>query len=166
MHAQPIIQDLLDTECPSIHAKRRTCVATMADAASKGSLSLMGMSRVLRNDIAIRHRIKRCDRLLGNRKLACDRVLIYAAMARRLLHGLAQPFIIIDWSDLRADRSQQLVRAALIVQGRALTLYEEVHPIDKATSFKVHRAFLQHFKAIMPAHCRCGRGRLWRAHAN
>jgi hypothetical protein len=154
MHAQPIIQDLLDTECPSIHAKRRTCVATIADAASKGGLRLMGISRVLHNSIALRHRIKRCDRLLGNRKLACDRALIYAAMTRRLLHGLAQPLIIIDWSDLRADRSQQVLRAALIVQGRALTLYEEVHPIAKATSLKVHHAFLLKLKAIMPLHCR------------
>jgi hypothetical protein len=110
MHAQPILQDLLDTECPSIHAKRRTCVATMADAASKGSLSLMGMSRVLRNDIAIRHRIRRCDRLLGNRKLACDRVLIYAAMARHLLHGLAQPFIIIDCRFARRSQPAGLAR--------------------------------------------------------
>jgi len=39
MHAQGIIQDLLDKECPSIHAKRRACVATMVDAGSKGGLS-------------------------------------------------------------------------------------------------------------------------------
>jgi hypothetical protein len=154
MHAQPIIQDLLDTECPTIHARRRTCLATIADAASKGRLSLMGISRVLHTSIPLRHRIKRCDRLLGNRKLACDRPLIYAAMTRRLLRGLVQPLIIIDWSDLRADRSQQVLRAALIGQGRALTLYEEVHPITKATSFKVHSAFLQQLKAIMPSHCR------------
>lgn len=154
MHAQPIIQDLLDTDCPSIHARRRACVATMADAASKGSLSVMGLSRVLSHGTALRHRIKRCDRLLANSKLARDRALIYAAMTQRLLHELTQPLIVVDWSDLRADRSQQVLRAALIVQGRALTLYEEVHPIAKATSPKVHHAFLQQLQAILPAHCR------------
>jgi hypothetical protein len=46
------------------------------------------------------------------------------------------------------------LRAALTVQGRALTLYEEVHPMSKATSLKVHSAFMQHLKAIMPPHCR------------
>jgi hypothetical protein len=153
MHS-PSYKTCSTPKCPFIHARRRTCVATIADAASKGSLSLMGMSRVLGSHVAIRHRIKRCDRLLGNRKLACDRALIYAAMTRRLLHGLAQPLIIIDWSDLRADRSQQVLRAALIVQGRALTLYEEVHPIAKATSLKVHHTFLLKLKAIMPLHCR------------
>ncbi len=154
MHAQGIIQELLDKECPSIHAKRRTCVAAMVDAGSKGSLSLMGISRRLGNSTSIRHRIKRCDRLLGNSKLDRERQLIYGAMARRLLCGIGQPLIIVDWSDLHADRSQQLLRAALIIKGRALTLYEEVHPLSKATSPKVHSAFLKRLKVILPLHCR------------
>lgn len=154
MHAQRIIQDLLDTECPAIHAKRRTCIAVMVEAGSKGGLSLMGMSRLLNSITAIRHRIKRCDRLLGNSKLNRERQRIYGAMTRRLLCAIAQPLIIIDWSDLKADRSWQLLRAALIVQGRALTLYEEVHPIAKATSPHVHKAFLKNLQAILPGHCR------------
>lgn len=152
MHAQRIIQELLSTECPSIHAKRRACVAAIAQAGSDGGLSLMGMSRVV-SGTSLRHRLKRCDRLLGNDKLAQERHLIYGAMARRILHGMAQPLIIIDWSDLCADRRQQLLRAALTVQGRALTLYEEVHPLSRAASLKVHRAFLKRLGAILPPHC-------------
>jgi hypothetical protein len=83
MHAQRIIQDLLSSECPSIHARRRACLAASVEDASKGSLSLMGMSRALSNSTAIRHRIKRCDRLLGNSKL--ERHLVYAAMTRRII---------------------------------------------------------------------------------
>lgn len=30
------------------------------------------------------------------------------------------------------------------MQGRALTLYEVVHPLSRATSLKVHRVFLKH----------------------
>jgi len=153
MHAQQIIQDLLATECPSMHAKRRACVAAMAQAGSDGGLSLMGMSRVVSGSTSIRHRIKRCDRLLGNSKLEHERHLIYGAMARRILLGMAQPLIIVDWSDLCPDRSRQLLRAALIVQGRALTLYEEVHPLSRATSLKVHRAFLKRLQAILPPDC-------------
>lgn len=153
MHAQRIIQDLLATECPSIHARRRACVAAMTEAGSKGGLILMGMSRVASSATSLRHRIKQCDRLSGNSKLAKARHLIYGAMARRILHRIAQPLIIVDWSDLCPDRSQQLLRAALIVQGRALTLYEEVHPLSRAASLKVHRAFLKRLKAILPPHC-------------
>ena len=120
MHAQRIIQDLLSTECPSIHAKRRTCVAAMTEAGSKGGLSLMGISRVASNTTSLRHRIKQCDRLLGNSQLAKERHLLYGAMVRRILYRIALPLIVVDWSDLCPDRSQQLLRAALIVQGRAL----------------------------------------------
>jgi hypothetical protein len=141
MHAQRIIQDLLSTECPSIQAKRRDCLAAAVEAGSKGSLSLMGISRASGNTTAIRHRIKRCDRLLGNSKMEKERQPVYAAMARRIMCGITKPLIIVDWSDLRADRSLQLLRAALVVQGRAMTLYEEVHPMSRATSLKVHRAF-------------------------
>jgi hypothetical protein len=154
MHAQRIIQDLLSVECPSIHAKRRACLAATVEAGNKGSLSLMGISHALSNTTAIRHRIKRCDRLLGNSKLEAERHLVYAAMTRRIMCGIAQPLIIVDWSDLRADRSQQLLRVALVVQGRALTLYEEVHPMSRAASLKVHRAFLKSLKTILPSPCR------------
>jgi len=154
MHAQQIIQDLLSVECPAIHAKRRACVAAMAQAASSSTLSLMGMSRVVSGSAAIRHRIKRCDRLLGNSKLAQERHSIYRAMAHRVIGGMVRPLIIIDWSDLCPDRSRQLVRAALIVKGRAMTLYEEVHPLSRAASLRVHRTFLRRLKDILPTDCR------------
>jgi hypothetical protein len=103
------------------------------------SLRRSGASKLtqgLSNTTAIRHRIKRCDRLLGNSKLEAERHLVYAAMTRHIMCGIAQPLIIVDWSDLRADRSQQLLRAALMVQGRTLTLYEEVHSMSRAASLK------------------------------
>lgn len=127
-------------DSPTIHAKRRRCVSVMADAGSRGNLSLMGISRALSGSISIRHRIKRCDRILGNGKLDADRLQIYKAMTRRLLQGLAQPLIIVDWSDLHADRSQQLLRAAFVVKGRAQS------PI-------VHREFLHQLKNILPVDC-------------
>ena len=47
MHAQNIIQDLLQTECDSIYAKRRLTLALMVQASCIGTLSLMGLSRRL-----------------------------------------------------------------------------------------------------------------------
>ncbi len=154
MHAQQIIQELLSAECPFIHAKRRACVAAMAQACNDGGLSLMGMSRVVSGTRSIRHSIKRCDRLLSNRKLENERRLIYGAMTRRVISDTKQPVIIIDWSDLCPDRSRQLLRAALMVQGRALTVYEEVHPLSRATSLKVHRVFMKRLREFLPLDCR------------
>ena len=152
MHAQRIIQDLLDTACPNIHLKRRKCIATIVDAGSRGKLFLMGISRSLSNATSIRHRIKRCDRLLGNHKLEAERLTIYGAMTKRILLGIKQPLIIIDWSDLLPDRSLQLLRAAVVIKGRAMTIYEEVHPISCAMSPTIHRDFLDKLRTILPSH--------------
>ena len=55
MHAQNIIQDLLQTECDSIHAKRRLTLALMVQASCIGTLSLMGLSRRLNATTLLRH---------------------------------------------------------------------------------------------------------------
>ncbi|WP_462322547.1 hypothetical protein [Halochromatium sp.] len=61
----------------------------------------------------LRHRIKRADRLLGNRHLQRDATRIDAALARMLLAKVAEPLIVIDCSDLKADQSLHLLRASL-----------------------------------------------------
>jgi hypothetical protein len=73
---------------------------------------------------ALRDKVKRTNRLLGNRRLPREACVIYGAMCQVLLAPLAEPVIVVDWSDLKADQSQHLLRAALSVGGRALTLYE------------------------------------------
>lgn len=60
------------------------------------------------------------------------------------------PLIIIDWSDLTADRKWQLLRASVAIEGRSMTLYEEVHPQSRATSQSVHTAFLKRLAAMLP----------------
>lgn len=154
MQAQRIIQDLLQAECSAIHAKRRTTLALMVQASCIGHLSLMGISRRLDAATALRHRIKCCDRLLGNLHLNHEKLDVYRAMAQRILIGHPRPAIIIDWSDLAADRSQHLLRAALIVKGRAVVLYEEVHPMKKYGSPRVHEHFLKRLRELLPPSCR------------
>ena len=43
---------------------------------------------------------------------------IYAALCRVVLARIAEPMILIDWSDLKADQSLHLLRASLAVGGR------------------------------------------------
>ena len=150
MHASSIIQELLDQECRSMHVKRRTCLVTVACAALQGGLSLIGMARKLTTAVTLRHRIKRCDRLLSNRHLLEETHSIYRATARRVLYGLPRVQIAVDWSAVRADSSIQLLRAAVIIKGRAFTLYEEVHPLSKLGSPTVHRRFMCALRSILP----------------
>ncbi len=63
------------------------------------------------------------------------------------------PLIVIDWSDLTPDRRWQLLRASVALEGRSMTLYEQVHPQSRATSPCVHRAFLTKLAAMLPSGC-------------
>ena len=154
MHARRIIQDLLQTECNAVHAKRRTTLALMVQASCIGHLGLAGIGRRLDAATALRRRIERCDRLRGNFHLNHEKADGYRAMAQRILDGRAQPAIVVDWSDLAADRSRHLLRAAPIVEGRAVVLYEEVQPMKQYGSPKVHERFLRRLRELPPPSCR------------
>jgi hypothetical protein len=154
MHAQRIIQDFLGAQCPSMHAKRSHCVALMVDAARCGGIGMVRMSKSIDSPTSLRHRIKRCDRLLSNPYLAEERVAVFRALAHRLLCAHAQVAIIVDWSDLLPDMSQHLLRAAVVVQGRAFVVYEEVHPTKSYGSASVHRQFMQTLRTVLPPQCR------------
>lgn len=153
MHAQKIILDLLNRDCPKIHAKRRESLALLAQAGHADELTLVGMGRNLPATTSIRHRIKRSDRLLGNCKLSAELLLIYSALAHRFIAPGSRPAIIIDWSDLLEDQSVHMLRAAVMVQGRAMLVYEEVHPQTDYAKPKVHRHFLQRLASVLPPFC-------------
>jgi hypothetical protein len=59
----------------------------------------------------------------------------------------------VDWSDLDEWRRNQLLRASLVAEGRALTLYEEVHGKKTAIKRKTHENFLQRLKTLLPEGC-------------
>jgi hypothetical protein len=109
---------------------------------------------MLRSRTTVKHTIKRMDRLLGNPHLQSEQSLIYAAVMRQVLGPQTRPVIVVDWSDLTTDRRWQLLRASLPVGGRALTLYEEVHPLQKLANRRVHRAFLRTLQHLLPPEVR------------
>ncbi|WP_373507598.1 IS4 family transposase [Thiocapsa sp.] len=123
----------------------------VAATVSGPRLTLTEIGRRFRGGLDLRHRIKRADRLLGNAHLQRDAKEIYTALARQLLAGVAEPLIVIDWSDLKEDQSLHLLRASLPVGGRSLTLYEEVHTQRKLGNRQVQHRFLQQIKALLAA---------------
>ena len=153
MHASRIIQDLLRKQCPEMHAKRRECLARLVDAAQGGGLGVVKMGKSLGTGTALKHRIKCVDRLLSNPHLCAERIAMYRAIAHRLLATLCRVGIVVDWSELRADGSMQLLRAAVIVKERAVTVYEEVHPQKHLGSATIHRAFMRNLKSVLPPNC-------------
>lgn len=151
MHALTIVQQLIRSCCPHIHAARLKVILAAVAAAVRGRrLTLTELGRALIGAARAKHSIKRIDRLLGNPHLAAERWELYQVLARRLVGALREPLIVVDWTDLTPNRRWQLLRAALPIGGRALTLYEEVHPLARFGNPRVHRAFLQQLQALLP----------------
>lgn len=152
MHAITILHRCLLPRLADIHSRRlATLVEAVASGVSGPALSLTDIGRRFAGTALLRHKIKRADRLLGNRRLQNDARGIYGALCRITLTRIAAPVILIDWSDLKADQSLHLLRASLPVGGRALTLYEEVHPQKKLANRTVQHRFLQRLSQLLPA---------------
>jgi hypothetical protein len=89
------------------------------------------------------------DRLLGNEQLYGQLESIYAALVQFILGRAQTPVIVVDWTELSWDGSYQLLRAAVPADGRALSIYEEVHRRRDLNNPRVHRRFLQRLKALL-----------------
>ena len=154
MHALVILHRILSASLPEIHAKRLTSLLAAVEAVVSGSrLTLSDLGRGLAGSVAVKHNIKRIDRLLGNGSLHTELPKLYKALVRQCLEGMSMPLIVIDWSDMTPDRHWQLLRASVAIEGRSLTLYEQVHPQSRATSPRVHEAFLTQLATMLPPDC-------------
>ena len=153
MHAVHILQQRLRAGCAGMHLKRLQAVlACVAAALQAQRLTITDLGRALPSAAYPKHSIKRVDRLAGNSHLRQERSGVYSVIAHWLLEGNTRPVIVVDWSELTRDRRCQLLRAALPLGGRTLTLYEEVHPLRRLGNPNVQRRFLARLKALLPEH--------------
>lgn len=154
MHAKGIVGLMLKDCLSSLHAKQAEALQVGVGAALRGGhLSLSGLSRRLEGAVALRHRVKRIDRLLGNDAIHAERTEIYGALARHWLRQIEHVLVVVDWSDLTDDQQWHLLRASVAVEGRSVTLYEEVHPRHRLASRWVHQRFLAKLARLLPAGC-------------
>jgi hypothetical protein len=97
MHAISIVEDVLRKGCPHLHATRRkSLLASTRVALHASSHTLSNLARALRGPTAVRHRVKRVDRMLANRCLQQECPSVYRAMAQHWLRGNDTPLIVVD----------------------------------------------------------------------
>ncbi len=150
MHAQRILQKSLSTALEEMHARRAASLMGAVSAlVSSKCLVLMELARAYPGAARVRAPLKRLDRLLSNPELAVERASLYEAMNRWLITD-TRPVIAIDWSPLGRRESYHLLRAVITLEGRPLTLYEEVHPEAQLGNAKVERDFLKSLAQILP----------------
>ena len=88
MHAITILHRILSTSFPVIHAKRLASLLAAVEAVVTGTrLTLSDMGRGLAGSVAIKHNIKRINRLLGNNLLHTEISQLYEALVQQPLNG-------------------------------------------------------------------------------
>ena len=154
MHAITILHRILSTSFPEIHAKRLASLLAAVEAVVTGSrLTLSDMGRGLTGRSPSSTTSNASTACSATTSLHTEIPKLYEALVRQCLDGISMPLIVIDWSDLTPDRQWQLLRASVAVEGRSMTLYEQVHPQSRATSPRVHQAFLTQLATMLPTGC-------------
>ena len=154
MHAISLLKSWLERNGVIGHKARTVALVRVVDALLQGGkLALTHLGRYRRGDAFVKHHIKAVDRLLGNRHLHSERSRIYAALAKAVFRGIERPIIIIDWTDCELERKLLILKAAMPLGGRAVSIYEEAHPMRRYNSPKTHRRFLRNLHDVLPSGC-------------
>lgn len=148
--AAKVLQKCFSPVFELMHAARAQALikAVQALLASR-RLILMDMARAWPDADQVRAPLKCLDRLLSNSHLHEQREALYAQMIGWLVRT-ASPIILVDWSTLHGDCRWYLLRAAVPVGGRTITLLDMVFPEASYGTVKAERKFLERLKALMP----------------
>ena len=150
MNATDILKKIIQLVSPSMHKARRNALSACVLSIAQGNAcTVTSIGRGIESSAYEKHRIKRSDRLLSNPYMQREVLLFYAYMCR-IFSNHKQPIISVDWSDLDARKQHFLIRAAVTFEGRAITLYEEVHGLATKEKRKTHKDFLITLKALLP----------------
>lgn len=125
-----LLHTYLAEDCPDIHAVRLKSVMEVASALQKGqNLSMAAIGRNISAPINVKNKIKKVDRLEGNKHLHAELEVFYASLSKYVFtyasHEVNAP-IIIDVCYLKDNCAVQMLSAELALKGRSLPLYRDV----------------------------------------
>jgi Transposase DDE domain len=151
MHAAAkVLQKCLPNVISAMHAVRaRALMKAVQSLLSCRRLILMDMARSWPGANRVRAPLKCLDRLLSNPHLHAQREMFYAAMMRWLVRH-PMPIILVDWAELHEDCRWQLLRAAIPVGGRSITILDMVFPESMKGSPVAEKQLLQRLRALLP----------------
>jgi hypothetical protein len=150
MRASRVLQKCLSDSLGTMHALRSRVLMQAVEALLHGRrLTLMDVARAWPGAERVRAPLKAFDRLLSNRHLHEEREQLYGGMACWLLRS-GRPVIVIDWSDLKADKAWCLLRAAVPVGGRTLPVLDMVFPGKQQGTPAAEKRFLQRLRRLVP----------------
>jgi len=155
VQAAQVLHKLIMKTCPNLHQLRQTALEANVFAALFGRrLTVTDLGRSIQSETSHKHNIKRADRLLSNPHLHAERLDIYGALSVLIVGAKTRPIVLIDWSDMDEFKQDFLLRAAVAVDGRSKTLYEEIHTIESKEKPATHKHFLIQLQKLLPNDCR------------
>jgi len=95
---------------------------------------------------------KKVNRLLGNQRLRDDYLAITKAVSTQIVGNKKHPILIVDWTKY-PNSNDAVIRAAIGIEGRAVTLYEERHNERSTGRRSIQTKFLINLKKILPENC-------------
>jgi hypothetical protein len=151
MHAAAeVLQKCLPGVFGAMHLVRaRALINAVQSLLASRRLILMDMARAWPGAERVRAPLKCLDRLLSNPHLHAQREAIYAEIVPWLIRQ-PMPIILVDWSDLHEDCRWQLLRAAVPVNGRSITLLDMVFPESMKGSPIAEKQLLRRLRALLP----------------
>ena len=151
MHATQILRRALSSALAPMHGGRRKVLMRAVESLIGGRrLTLTDLSRSWPKATFAHAPLKALDRLLSNQHLHGELDALHLAMAAWLMPE-ACPVIVVDWSDLKGDGRWCLLRAAVPMGGRTLTVCERIYPIAELNAPRAQQAFLVALARIVPA---------------
>lgn len=149
--AAEVLQKCLSGVFGLMHATRaRALIKAVQALLVSRRLILIEMARAWPQANQVSAPLKCLDRLLSNPHLHEQREALYAEIMGWLVR-VRNPIILVDWSDLHADCRWQLLRAAVPMGGRTMTLLDLVFPESMKGSPKAERELLARLKALLPS---------------
>lgn len=151
MQSIKMLANFVEEICPKVHKARRKCIGQVIESClNTEELMVTKLGRGISSLSLEKHRIKQADRLLSNKYLHEEVKEIYSQLTSTIIGDNKEIVILIDWSNLDKNQRHFLLRASLAVEGRSLTIYEEVHTNDTKEKLSTHKEFLLQLKKILP----------------
>lgn len=150
MFTKEVSQKYFNNALITMHKARRDCLfETTYSLLNEAKLTISSLGQNKSGNANVKHKIKSVDRLIGNSKLHKEIPTVYKELFEKLIYCTQELYISVDWSGCCGNENYML-RASLNYDGRSITLYNEIHPKEKAGNRKVQNNFLNNLKKMIP----------------
>lgn len=152
MEINKILHSHLRRECESIYSTRLDAVMEVAQALQKSNdLSLTRMGRKLEGESSLKNKIKKVDRLEGNKYLHNELHTLYQGLSVYVMSLISQVKsvpIVIDLCFVKDDGALQMLSAEIATKGRTVPIYREA--FEEGSLKNRARSFLNNLSKCIP----------------